>query len=983
MPLASLHTTTRSSRVAHPRLIAFLTLGFLWCAPQPGQAEPDALALFKNYFVTGDYAVAGVGMRGTGVLDPATQVNWATATITMSGVPANADILAAFLYWAALETSPTPFSANGFFNGLPIVGKSLGPGGISGANGCWGSGGGSGTTSGASPLRVYRANVLAALPFPKDANGVPVGKRAANGSHVVKLRDSGGGGSQSPSSSNQKNLVEGASLVVVWRRPDYPLRGITIYDGAYTAHQDNNGVMNQVVKGFYQAADDDDSRMTHIVSNGDKNFADRLTVGGNVPAGVSPSNAFVGALGFAWDNVTFDVNLDANAASVATKVEAVQSSVDCLSWSAIVFSTKVQDRDWDGLLDVWETVGLRDLDNAGPMLVDLPGMGAHPDVQDIFIQVAYLKTSGQTTYGPDPPGATPPITAPKHSHLPSRPILDQIVALFDTAAPRRNPAGDPLEICTLPSPDCIDGPIRVHFDVGPDPEYAGEDLCNASEPCPYVPQSIALGGHYLLETDNRIKSTQFPLWPGTVGWKSGFIKIWDELLSDPNEPAFEPNRRHIFRRALFGHAMAIQDPAKPDGTPRSVSGVADAGNGGGDFMVTLGLWDNFTGTEFVQTSTTVHEIVHLLGIRHGGAAPTPTLPSLNCKPNYQSVSNYLFQILGLPGPDGPVIDLSRQVLRSLNENTLGESPLTDVNGGDMSYPTRWYVPLGQASTNLNVTVGTTPASKTCTGVPVPSNQQTMIRVSSTSATDPIDWNVDGSAAGGTIKQDVNYNKLPTQFDQTLNGYNDWLNLDLRQGASRRNRSPGEVVPGPGQLPIPIALSLEIDRDDVASGDPGFGDPGFGDPGFGDPGFGDPGFGDPGFGDPGFGDPGFGDPGFGDPGFGDPGFGDPGFGGDLDFERATNLGGSPYGLHVFAATNRAIILEWFAPTAGKVSKYRIWRAIGPITPQNQPQRIAEINGNLLTFSDTTSRNSVSYSYVVTAVVEGKNSGPSNIFFPARR
>jgi len=54
----------------------------------------DALQYTKNYFVTGDYKVAGVGLRGKGGAD-----GFATGTLTMSGVPAGADIVAAFLYW--------------------------------------------------------------------------------------------------------------------------------------------------------------------------------------------------------------------------------------------------------------------------------------------------------------------------------------------------------------------------------------------------------------------------------------------------------------------------------------------------------------------------------------------------------------------------------------------------------------------------------------------------------------------------------------------------------------------------------------------------------------------------------------------------------------------------------------------------------------------------------------------------------------------
>ena len=66
-------------------------------------------------------------------------------------------------------------------------------------------------------------------------------------------------------------------------------------------------------------------------------------------------------------------------------------------------------------------------------------------------------------------------------------------------------------------------------------------------------------------------------------------------------------------------------------------------SGGGDFLVTLGLWDNtnFVGSDFGVASTTMHEFGHTFGLGHGGDA----LP--NCKPNYLSVMNYMFQLGGL------------------------------------------------------------------------------------------------------------------------------------------------------------------------------------------------------------------------------------------------------------------------------------------------------------------------------------------------
>ena len=47
-------------------LVAVLSLFAVFFTPAFAQSNPDALSLFKTYFVTGDYAVAGVGLRGQG-----------------------------------------------------------------------------------------------------------------------------------------------------------------------------------------------------------------------------------------------------------------------------------------------------------------------------------------------------------------------------------------------------------------------------------------------------------------------------------------------------------------------------------------------------------------------------------------------------------------------------------------------------------------------------------------------------------------------------------------------------------------------------------------------------------------------------------------------------------------------------------------------------------------------------------------------------
>ncbi len=93
------------------------------------------LNLFNTYFITGDYVVGGVGLRGAG---DSTGIAHGTISIPDSvqaqatglpspGVPAGANIVAAFLYWETVEKNMQAFAGkNGFFNGQPITGVVLG-----------------------------------------------------------------------------------------------------------------------------------------------------------------------------------------------------------------------------------------------------------------------------------------------------------------------------------------------------------------------------------------------------------------------------------------------------------------------------------------------------------------------------------------------------------------------------------------------------------------------------------------------------------------------------------------------------------------------------------------------------------------------------------------------------------------------------------------------------------------------------------------
>src|SRR5262245_975592 len=109
---------------SHYSLATFLPVCVL--ALFPPMAHADSLNFFNNWFLTGDYASAGIGLKNTG----------GNGTITMSGVPCTSGLgpsasivpctvagavpaypIAAFLYWQAAESTAAPAAANGVFDG--------------------------------------------------------------------------------------------------------------------------------------------------------------------------------------------------------------------------------------------------------------------------------------------------------------------------------------------------------------------------------------------------------------------------------------------------------------------------------------------------------------------------------------------------------------------------------------------------------------------------------------------------------------------------------------------------------------------------------------------------------------------------------------------------------------------------------------------------------------------------------------------------
>jgi hypothetical protein len=943
----------------------------------PARAQ-SALSYFKNYFVTGDYVAAGVGLQHQGVNGIAT----GNITIDPAQIPAGAEIVAAYLYWQTISSSGTPdpsillgakFKGNDISQIAVLISKA-------GSAPCWSSGGGTGSSNGSKATWSYRADVLRFFPRVRPTSpNLPV-EVQVTGSHSVSLPDMG--------TSNQLPSSLGAGLVVVYRITGYdpatgfqsarrPLRSVVIYDGGFTMNN-HTQQMQLTLQGFYEASRKaPGARMTHLVADGQANKTERVRItstGSSADNQVVAINPFGGNGGF--DAVTFNaLPLEPGAMKATVTVDpGTNGPSDCLSWGAVVLSTEVQDRDGDGLLDVWESISewlskpsrLASVypswpltDPTGSPLPDLGGMGASPDVQDIFVQVDYLTGSDG------------------HSHRPVKSALQSVATALHNAAPRPSLVGSGACSKSAAAGQC---PINVHFDVGDNyqPQGFNRGLCSSASTwttdCAIIPTALATGGNSILETTCPANgviqppgvSCAFPGYGGVVGWKSGFRAYRDGLVNRAgrSEPRLLRTRKDIFHYALFAHALGYGSPDNP-AVPRRSSGIADPS--GGDLMVTLGLWDQQNGTPFVQGSTLLHELGHNLGLRHGGVVPSGALEP-NCKPNYLSVMNYLFQVRGLLTPSGvPTIDLSRQELAPLSESGLVES--TGL-GAPTPYLARWYAPA--SASFVDKALGTTPATRRCDGSKViVGKDPDYVRVDGDPRSGPaIDWNADGQISGTDV-QDVNFDGAQPQG---LAGSDDFANMDLRQVGARRaigsramSYSVNDATGKPPVAPAPaVGGGLSLDT--------GFGDLGFGDLGFGDLGFGDLGFGDLGFGDLGFGDLGFGDLGFGDLGFGDLGVpsDEPLGPGDLNLDTAGSLGNAPSGLTavVLSGKQGGVKLDWLAPNLGTTLSYQVYRVEGAtITPTNFTARVLVANvGGTLTLVDTSKlKKNASYTYLVTATL----------------
>lgn len=993
-------------RACGGRALAAVAAALIATAPARTAAE-QPLSFFKNYFATGDHVVRGVSLWRAG--DSRSLI--ASARIPplggADGVPPRADLLAAFLYVQTAESVDGSGIEHATFDGVDLGPWEGGAGSLakqlvpwsSAVGPCWDV-----TYPGGRRLMTYRADVLRFLPIDPST-----GKHDLKVAHRITVPDAGRaladvseGGKETRWSSLLRAL--GAALVVVYRDPTRPFSSIVVYDGAYK--KPAGATMTQQLLGFYQASQFPGAAMSHVVGDGSSSLGEQVSLDG---APLAP-NPYAATAGPKWDTPTFrNLPLAPGASSATVTVTPPAKNADCLTFSAIVLETAVQDTDGDGLVDAWETASPPPTDPDGVPLPDLHAMGADPGRKDLFVEIDFMHAAEGTRYGG--------VAKPAHSHLPSKEALEKVAAAFDRAG------------------------VSVHFDVG----AAHQD---GPLPSYIVPAALARGGQSISETaacpnpeylddgtapitvecaagpDGRVVMPgQYPDHPGTVGWKTGLQFLRDVVLG------LDRNRKDIFHYVLFAHSIGIprEDCLNEDGSPdlvcqdtdpdfhvpRTNSGIADFP--GGDVLVTLGAFEDAqalpVGTTFMQASTLMHELGHNFELTHAGLQSLdPAVPRQpNCKPRYLSVMNYLYQLRGLPDAQGNIqLDYSWDATGSLDE-FVSESPA--VSG---PYRIGWYAPWKGSY----VEQVAQPAARHCNGSDLMPDEPAMVRVDAPGVDLPIDWDADGVAdTSPGYELDINFSgywdRPPDPVVPAIHA--DWASLRLGQLGGRR--SPGGFyLDADGHLRLG-PLSLDVGRGDIGRGDIGRGDIGRGDIGRGDIGRGDIGDaigrGDIGRGDIGRGDIGRGDIGRGDIGRGDIGRGDIGrgvfglgdldLGGyqepplelDLDMARAVSGDAPPPPNELSAClTMRGrcapggdlpVLLTWSAPHLGQPVSYGLHRfAVGagpfPPSPLNA-ELVAALEGGAepppTTYLDATAPadQTVAY-YVVASFADGSTSGISN-------
>ena len=419
----------------------------------------------------------------------------------------------------------------------------------------------------------------------------------------------------------------------------------------------------------------------------------------------------------------------------------------------MIFSTPVTNSDNDGILDAWKSgPAAGDFYAGSPGYYDVktgsyvPLPGAHHGQKDLFVQLDYM-CGAVLANGSCDPNQENLFPAPDaQGNDPMAMVRNSFAAIgialhleIGNAVPEStctdNTSTNPPQLCQFPNqPGVIGWKNSLEFSKLWPRNLAS---CAAGGDCsPRFPYGQKDSYHYLLFGH----SLAIPAWNSRFGSLTSIqvlsgattIVTTDRgtgINACPSRITISgvlgnPSLNGVYNTASCPDTKTIivATPGVPNwsypnstlpepiigltsGTVTSISGYSDLG--GADSAVTLGLWEtapnqNMSKRATVIAGTTFHEVGHTVGLSHGGIyydTPGSYIPTFdpNCKPNYQSIMNYLFQLDGV-GPSA-TIAFSNQKLATLLPGSLGSvTQLTDGSGNPATFPTSaWYTPIAPSN----------------------------------------------------------------------------------------------------------------------------------------------------------------------------------------------------------------------------------------------------------------------------------------------
>jgi hypothetical protein len=263
-------------------------------AASPNPAAKGDLSTVWSAVLHGGYTSAGIGMRNLGY-----------GTISITGVPAHAQVTSAFLLWDILANRPAAAFRRGTVNNQPVRGTKW----ASGMSPCW----------------------TVARNFSYEAN--VTGLVSGNGSYALAGFATGQSNGADPwNAGSRPPLLEGASLVVVYQLASMPQTVIQIDEGASETQSGASAIAT--LNGFAARAPASAST-TYIVADGQEpgntaSFNGTVLPGIGFP-GDAPQAVPDYSRGNLWDNVTANVSSHVTTGEKSVTV-AVTGDDDCLAW---------------------------------------------------------------------------------------------------------------------------------------------------------------------------------------------------------------------------------------------------------------------------------------------------------------------------------------------------------------------------------------------------------------------------------------------------------------------------------------------------------------------------------------------------------------------------------------------------------------------------------------------------------------------------